>query len=105
MLGPETWCFLERVSSKYLWWKEPAEALGHPGRLIAQVMDIGTFDDLQTLVRLVGEEKLRDIVAHAEAGWFRPQSWAYWHYRLGLIRPGEDPPRQCRRDWWGECAR
>ena len=47
-------------------------------------MNIGDYVDVQTLVSQVGEEVLREVLAHAEAGQFDERSWAYWHYRLGL---------------------
>jgi len=63
-----------------------------PERLIAQVMDIGDFTDMMACASLVGDAVLRDVIAHAEAGWFRPHSWAYWHYRLGLANDEDQIP-------------
>ena len=54
-------------------------------------MNIATFEDLQLLDGIVGEEGLRLALIQAEAGQFNPRSWHYWHYRLGLSRPGEVP--------------
>ncbi|MDA8209484.1 MAG: hypothetical protein M0Z92_10860 [Actinomycetota bacterium] len=70
----------------------------YPDRLIAQVMDIGSYEDVQDLVRLVGTGRLQDVLLRAEAGWFRPRSWSYWHYRLRLTQPGGDPPPMPKRD-------
>lgn len=97
MFTPEARSFLERIAPGYIWWKTPAEALRYPDRLIAQVMDIGTFEDIQNLVRLVGEEQLASVLRHAEVGWLRPQSWAYWHYRLGLVQVKEPLPPEPQR--------
>jgi len=55
-----------------------------PERVIAQVMNIGDYADVQWLASLVGDEVLREVLTHAEAGQFNERSWAYWHYRLGL---------------------
>jgi len=55
-----------------------------PQRVIAQVMNIGDYDDVQALAKQVGDDVLRDVLRHAEAGQFNARSWAYWHYRLGL---------------------
>jgi len=82
-----------RWAETYLWWKPPEEVLRHePSRLVAQVMDMGTYEDLLALEGLLGRELLRAVLARAEAGWLRPRSWAFWHYRLGLVAPGEAPP-------------
>lgn len=83
--------------AKYLWWKTPEEAIARPERLYAQVMDIGDYEDALRLVRLVGEGTLRGVLKHAEPGQFNPRSWAYWHYRLGLIRAGDTVPEMPRR--------
>lgn len=68
-----------------------------PERVIAQVMDIGDFDDMRSLAAQLGDDALRDVIAHAQAGWFNPRSWAYWHYRLGLCEVDEVPPLPVRR--------
>jgi len=75
---------LKPLASKYIWWKTPDEAVIMPERVIAQVMNIGDYSDVQVLVSLVGDEVLREVLAHAQAGQFNERSWAYWHYRLGL---------------------
>lgn len=80
---------LKRLAARYIWWKTPEEALEMPERIVAQVMDIGDFDDVQALAEAVGDEYLRHVVVHAEAGMFSERSWAYWNYRLGLAKPGQ----------------
>lgn len=75
---------LMRLAAKYVWWKTPEEALRMPDRIIAQVMNIGDFDDVQRLASLMGDNALCEVIRHAEAGEFNERSWHYWHYRLGL---------------------
>ena len=79
----------ERLQRKYIWWQEPHL---REERFIAQVMNIGDFDDVQILLRHAGEEKFRRALRFAEPGWFNARSWSYWHLRLGLIKPEEEPP-------------
>ncbi|MGH8650920.1 MAG: hypothetical protein ACREYE_01505 [Gammaproteobacteria bacterium] len=88
---------LGQFAAKYIWWKTPGEALQYPDRVIAQVMDIGDYDDVQQLVAQVGDEYLRRVLIRAEIGQFSKRSWAYWHYRLGLVAPGNVPPMPQRR--------
>ncbi len=88
---------LKRLASKYVWWKSPEEALGTPERVIAQVMNIGDYDDVQALAASVGDDALREVLIHAEAGQFNERSWAYWHYRLGLAGVGQVPATPVRR--------
>lgn len=88
---------LKRLASKYVWWKTADEAATMPERVIAQVMNIGDYDDVQALANQVGDDYLREVLAGAEIGQFTERSWAYWHYRLGLSSPGHVPSLPKRR--------
>ena len=88
---------LKRLASKYVWWKTPEEALAMPERVMAKVMNIGDYADVQDLVSQVGDEVLRDVISHAQAGQFDQRSWAYWNYRLGLASVDHLPPMPSRR--------
>ena len=88
---------LKPLASKYIWWKTPEEAVVMPERVIAQVMNIGDYSDVQALASQVGDKVLRDVLTHAEAGQFNERSWAYWHYRLGLSSVGHVPALPVRR--------
>ena len=83
---------LRPYARKYLWWLTPEEALARPERIIAQVMNLGDYADVQALAALVGDEVLRDVLRQASAGQFNERSWAYWHYRLGLAEPDQVHP-------------
>ncbi len=88
---------LKRLARKYIWWKTPDEALLYPRRVIAQVMNIGDFNDVKTLTLHVGEEALRDVLQNAEIGDFNERSWHYWHYRLGMAEYGQVPALPVRK--------
>jgi hypothetical protein len=88
---------LIRLAAKYIWWKTPEDAMRMPQRVVAQVMNIGDYDDVQEMARELGDETLRDVLLHAEPGQFNERSWAYWHYRLGLAAPGQVPSLPIRR--------
>jgi len=88
---------LKPLASKYIWWKTPDEAVAIPERVIAQVMNIGDYADVQSLVAQVGDEVLREVLTHAEAGEFNERSWAYWHYRLGLSSVDNVPALPVRK--------
>jgi len=88
---------LKRLSAKYIWWKTPDQAMQQPNRIVAQVMNIGDYDDVRELTARVGENYLREVLTHAEIGQFNERSWAYWHYRLGLVPVGHVPPMPQRR--------
>lgn len=87
---------LTAFARKYIWWMTPDEAVTLPERVVAQVMNIGDYDDVQALATLAGDDYLRLVLRRAEIGQFTPRSWAYWHYRLGLAEPDEVPPMPAR---------
>lgn len=82
---------LRRLAPRYVWWKTPDEAMLYPDRIAAQVMNLGTFDDLTEMVEATGENYLRGVLEQAEAGQLDVRSWHYWHYRLGLAEYGTRP--------------
>jgi hypothetical protein len=80
------------LAARYIWWNSPAEAVAQPERVIAQVMNLGDHGDVESLATLVGDDMLREVIGHAEAGQFEERAWAYWHYRLGLAKLEQVPP-------------
>ena len=88
---------LKKFARKYIWWKTPDEAVATPERVIAQVMNIGDYWDVQELAVQVGDDVLRRVLEHAESGQFNARSWAYWHYRLGLASVNQVPLLPVRR--------
>jgi hypothetical protein len=82
---------LRTLAARYVWWKTPDEAMEFPDRVAAQVMNLGTFEDLTAMVEATGEDYLRGVLDRAGAGQLDERSWHYWHYRLGLARYGTKP--------------
>jgi hypothetical protein len=87
----------KQLATKYIWWKTADEAVAMPERVMAQVMNMGDYADVQKLALQVGDNALRDVIAHAQAGQFSQRSWAYWHYRLGLAGVDQVPPLPSRK--------
>ena len=85
------------MAQKYIWWQKPEEAAAWPERVIAQVMNMGDFDDAKILLESVGGEAFITTLKSAQAGWFNERSWHYWHYRLELCLFGEVPAPPVRR--------
>lgn len=79
------------LAARYVWWKTPEEAMMYPGRVVAQVMNLGDWEDVVAMSEATGEDYLREVLTHAEAGQFNLRSWHYWHYRLGLAEFGHLP--------------
>jgi hypothetical protein len=87
----ETAACLRRLAARYVWWKTPEEAMEFPSRVAAQVMNLGTWEDLTELTDVAGDDYLREVLESAEAGQLDARSWHYWHYRLGLAEYGKRP--------------
>ena len=51
---------LKRLAGRYIWWKTPDDAAAMPARVIAQVMNLGDYEDVQILAKHVGDAALRD---------------------------------------------
>jgi hypothetical protein len=91
VLGEQAQALLKTLAARYVWWKTPEEAMLYPDRIAAQVMNLGTWDDLTAMVETTGEDYLREVLRRAEIGQLNPRSWHYWHYRLGLAEYGVVP--------------
>jgi hypothetical protein len=82
---------------KYLWW-QPADGHAHSeDRIIAQTMNIGTYDDILLLERTVGQARLVKVMLGAAAGWINDRSWAFWRGRLSLATGAAIPVGPPRR--------
>lgn len=53
-------------------------AIHSQDRVVAQVMDIGTYEDILRLEAGLGRERLAEVMRHAEPGWISARSWDFW---------------------------
>jgi transcriptional regulator with XRE-family HTH domain len=88
---------MKRMAHRYIWWQPPEASVADPRRVIAQVMDVGTLEDIQALAMAVGRNTLNSVLKQAQPGWFRPRSWAFWHTALGRTTASRIPPIPSRR--------
>jgi hypothetical protein len=84
---------LLNIARRLIWWMPPEEALEEPSLFLAQVMTLGTWDDVELVRAALGEEPLRECLHNAPPGIFDLPSWHYWHRRFG-IQPIPPPPRR-----------
>jgi hypothetical protein len=89
--------FLRPLAAELIWWQPAEQSLRNPNRVIARVMDIGDFDSVLRLRCLLGDNYLAEVLLRAEAGWFSPRSWTYWHRKLAQTPSGSVPPLPSRR--------
>ena len=83
---------LRDFAARYIWWKTVDEAMQYPERVLAQVMNLGTYTDLGRLLTSWTPEELCHVLTQAEPGWFNERSWAFWHLRLAITPVNGTPP-------------
>lgn len=83
---------LRDLAKKYIWWMTPEQAMENPKRVMAQVMNLGTYQDWGVLKSLVDDDTLRSVLREAKAGWFTPKRWNFWHIHLKACDPYKVPP-------------
>ncbi|MHB8460882.1 MAG: helix-turn-helix domain-containing protein [Candidatus Limnocylindrales bacterium] len=84
---------LEDMARRLIWWQPARATLKEPARLIAQVMAVGSWEDMEFVESIFGEAAFRDVLGKASPGVFGPRAWAYWHARLGYKRTPPLPKR------------
>ena len=70
------------MAQKYVWWKPPAEALAEPVLLVAQMMTMGTLEDVQWMLSCTSSDELRAVLRDPPVGVINGRSWTYWQRRL-----------------------
>ncbi len=88
---------LTYFARKYIWWQTPEGTNTSPHRIISQVMNLGTFEDAQSLLNEVGESEFKKALRDALPGEFSERSWHYWHLVLGVTPLNAIPPLPVRR--------
>ncbi len=83
-----------QMAAKYVWWKDPDEALGNQIHFLAQMMTMGTLQDVQWMCANFSEAKLIEVLNQAPPGVFNGRSWHYWHHRLGSAQVPVMPSRR-----------
>lgn len=78
----------------YIWWETTNEALKEPKRLLAHIMDYGLLIEVDNLEKFFSKEQLIEVIKTAEAGYFGPKAWSFWHHRLDLVGPSDMVPKR-----------
>jgi hypothetical protein len=88
---------IAQLERKYVWWEPVGNEPHSEERIIAQAMNLGTFDDIRRMETTLGSARLAEVMLQAAPGWFSDRSWEFWRGRLSvaLARPmPEEPPRR-----------
>jgi len=88
---------VSELERKFFWWEPVVSQPRSDLRIVAQAMDLASFDDVLRLETALGAHHLIEVMLHAEPGWISDRSWDFWRGRLalatGLMIP-ETPPRR-----------
>jgi hypothetical protein len=88
---------LSDFERKYFWWEPIGTESRSPDRIVAQAMDLASFDDIRRLEHEFGYSTLLNTMLAAQPGWLSDRSWEFWRGRLafatGRAIP-EDAPRR-----------
>jgi hypothetical protein len=88
---------IRELGRKYLWWS-PVEGSTHSDeRIIAQAMNLATFEDVRRLEDILGPQRLSEVMRSAAPGWLSDRSWEFWRGRLSLALGTdlpENPPQR-----------
>lgn len=82
---------------KYLWWEPVGDRGFSEERILAQTMNLGTYDDILLLEQTVGKRRLIQVMRRAEPGWFSDRSWEFWRGRLAFATGEAIPEKPPRR--------
>ncbi len=93
---------MAEFARKYLWWEPVAGQPHSEPRIIAQTMNLGTYDDILRLERTVGKSRLVEIMLSAEPGWISDRSWEFWRGRLSFATGKPIPDKAPRRAFHAE---
>lgn len=75
----------ERLAKKYIWWESVKWAEEHPIVFLANVMNLGVWDDILLMRKYFGDVALREVLLKAPPGYFSYRSWDFWHHKLDVL--------------------
>ncbi len=82
------------MARKYVWWQAPERSLAEPQLFLAQIMTLGTVEDVRWMLSRTPERDLRRVLHNPPIGVFNGRSWSYWHLKLDCLPV---PPLPARR--------
>ena len=86
-----------KMARKYVWWQPPEQTLDDAPLFLAQLMTLGTADDVLWLLSVTSDDDLRGVLRDPPVGVFNARSWSYWHLRLGFESVPDLPVRRLPR--------
>ena len=66
-----------------LFWWNTGDAERSPLQVAAQVMALGTLEDIREVRERFGPEIFEEVLSAPPRGLFDPKSWSFWHKKVG----------------------
>ena len=85
---------LERT---YFLWEPVGSSHRWDARILAQAMDLASFEEVRRLEKTREPHRLADAMLSAEPGWISERSWEFWRGRLVLATGRTVPTSPPRR--------
>jgi hypothetical protein len=85
------------LERKFFWWEPVGSQPRSDLRILAQAMNLASFEDVRHLETALGADQLVEVMLKAEPGWIDERSWDFWRGRLALATGRaipETPPRR-----------
>src|SRR5690349_20306719 len=85
------------LEQRFFWWDHVAAEPRSHARILAQAMDLASFEDVLRLEAPLGADRLAEAMLRAEPGWFSERSWEFWRGRLSHAtgrRIPDTPPQR-----------
>ena len=70
------------LEKKFFWWENTGTEPRSDARILAQAMELASFEDVRRLEGALGPGRLADAMLGAEPGWISERSWEFWRGRL-----------------------
>jgi hypothetical protein len=88
---------LSELERRFFWWEPVGSKPRSENRILAQAMSLAGFAEIKRLERVIGYDRLVEVMLNAEPGWIDERSWEFWRGRLmhatGQAIPDEAPVR------------
>ena len=87
------------LERRFFWWEPVGLQPRSHARILAQAMNLASFDDVRRLEKTLGPHRLAEAMFKAEPGWINERSWEFWRGRLALATSQAMPDAPPRRSF------
>ena len=87
------------LEAKFFWWEPVGEQPRSDARILAQAMNLASFEDIRRLERTLDADFLVEAMLGAEPGWIDERSWEFWRGRLSRATGRRIPVASPRRSF------